>query len=74
MACSKAGALQEIAGEKAILFDSSNIEEIAASIEKIAVDNKLRKKMIKEGVEWAKKFDWQQTATETLEVLKSVIK
>ena len=74
VACSKAGALQEIAGEKAILFDSSNIEEIAASIEKIAVDNKLRKKMIKEGVEWAKKFDWQQTATETLEVLKSVIK
>ena len=73
VACSKNGALQEIAGDKAILFDSSNIDDMAAAIEKIATDSKLRKKMIKEGIEWAKKFDWQQTADDTLEVLKSVI-
>lgn len=73
VACSKSGALQEIAGDKAILFDSSNIDDMAAGIEKIATDNKLRKKMIKEGIEWAQKFDWQQTADDTLEVLKSVI-
>ena len=40
VACSKAGALQEIAGEKAILFDSSDIYEIADSIEKIVKDAK----------------------------------
>ena len=74
VACSKAGALQEIAGEKAILFDSSNIEEIAAAIEKIATDTAERKKMIKEGISWAKKFNWEATAQETLEVLKSVVK
>lgn len=73
VACSKAGALQEIAGEKAILFDSSNIEDIASAIEKISTDSKLRKKMIKEGVDWAKKFSWEQTAIETIEVLKSVV-
>ncbi len=74
VACSKNGALQEIAGEKAILFDSSNIGEMAVAIEKIATDNKLRKKMIKESVDWAQKFSWEQTAAETLEVLKSVVK
>ena len=74
VACSKSGALQEIAGEKAILFDSSNIEEMAMAIEKIAVDAKFRKSMIKEGVDWAKKFSWENTAQETLEVLKSVLK
>mgnify|MGYP002626561910 CR=1 FL=1 len=74
VACSKSGALQEIAGEKAVLFDSANIEEIADSIEKITVNTNLRKKMIQEGINWAKKFDWQITAQETLEVLKSVIK
>ena len=74
VACSKAGALQEIAGEKAILFDSSNIDEVALAIEKIATDMSLRKKMIKEGIDWAKKFDWEITAQETLEVLKSVVK
>lgn len=72
VACSKAGALQEIAGEKAILFDSSDIYEIADSIEKIVKDTKLRKKMIKEGIDWAQKFSWEATAAETLEVLKSV--
>lgn len=74
VACSKSGALQEIAGEKAILFDSSNIDEIAGAIEKIATDNNLRKKMIKEGIDWAKKFDWANTAAETIEVLKSVVR
>ncbi|MBO6218332.1 MAG: glycosyltransferase family 4 protein [Treponema sp.] len=74
VACSKAGALQEIAGEKAILFDSTNIDEMAAAIEKIATDNTSRKKMIKEGIDWAKKFNWENTAQETLEVLKSVVK
>ena len=74
VACAKAGALQEIAGEKAILFDSSNLEEIATAIEKIATDVPLRKKMIKEGSVWAKKFNWEATAQETLDVLKSVVK
>ncbi|WP_294427689.1 glycosyltransferase family 1 protein [uncultured Treponema sp.] len=74
VACSKAGSLQEIAGEKAILFDSTNLEEIASAIEKISTDTKLRKKMIKEGIDWSKKFSWEATALETLEVLKSVAK
>ena len=72
VACSKSGALQELAGEKAILFDSTDIEDMAAAIEKIAVDTNLRKKMIKEGINWAKKFSWEQTARETIDVLKSV--
>ena len=65
VACSRGGALQEISGEKAILFDSANIEEMAFAIEKIACDLDARKKMQKEGVNWAKKFNWEQTATET---------
>ena len=72
VACSKSGALQELAGEKAILFDSTDIEDMATAIEKIAVDTNLRKKMIKEGINWAKKFSWEQTARETIDVLKSV--
>ena len=74
MACSRAGALQEIAGEKAVLFNSENIEEMALAIEKIATDTNARKKMIKEGIDWAKKFNWENTARETIEVLKSIVK
>lgn len=74
VACSRAGALQEIAGEKAVLFNSENIEEMALAIEKIATDTNARKKMIKEGIDWAKKFNWENTARETIEVLKSIVK
>lgn len=72
VACSKSGALQEIAGEKAILFDSTNIEEIASAMEKIATDKDFREKLVVEGVVWAKKFSWDITAEETLKVLKSL--
>lgn len=74
VACSKSGALQEIAGEKAILFDSASIEDMAAAIETITTDTARRKKMIREGIDWAKKFDWEQTARETIDVLRSVVR
>lgn len=72
VACSRSGALQEIACDEAVFFDSRNINEIADSIEKIAVDKKLRKKLIGEGIARAKKFNWEKTAKETIDVLKSV--
>lgn len=74
VACSKAGALQEMTGGKAIIFDSSNIEEISFAIEKLASDAGLRKKMTEEGIVWARRFDWESTARETIKVLRSVVK
>ena len=74
VACSRTGALQEIAGEKAILFDSSDLDDIASALEKIVTDDGLRKKMIKEGVSWAKKFNWEETAKQTIAVMESVTK
>ncbi len=74
VACSRNGALQEIAGDKAILFDSTNIEEIEAAMEKIATDKEFRSKMIAEGLQWTKRFSWSKTAEETVKVLESLVK
>ncbi|MBQ0051479.1 MAG: glycosyltransferase family 4 protein [Treponema sp.] len=74
VACSNGGALTEVAGDKAILFNSENLNEIADAMEKICTDKKFRKSMIEQGVDWAKRFSWEKTAQETLEVLKSVVK
>lgn len=73
VACSKAGALSEVAGEKAVLFDSKNVNEIAEAMTKIATDKKLRKRLVSEGIEWAKKFSWEKTANETISVLESLV-
>ena len=73
VACSNSGALSEIAGNNAIYFDSDNIDQMAESIEKIACDNELRKKLISGGIEWTKRFSWEKTAKKTIDVLNDVV-
>ena len=70
VACSNSGALPEIAGSNAIYFDSDNIEQMAATIEQLALDSALRKKLIEGGIDWTKRFTWEKTAEKTVQVLK----
>ena len=73
VACSSAGALPEVAGKNALYFDSSNIQEMADSIERIVSDETLRLKLVKDGLEWAKRFSWEKNALATVAVLESVL-
>lgn len=72
VACSREGALSEIASDRAVFFDSKNLDEMADAMEKIATDKKLRKRLVVEGLDWSKKFSWEKTAEKTLEVLKNL--
>ena len=74
VACAKAGALPEIAGEHALYFDSDNTEEMALCMERLVSDANLRQKLVAGGIEWAARFSWEKTAQETLAVLQSVAK
>lgn len=78
VACSRAGALPEIAGDNALFFDHTNIEDIANAIEKIVripgVDNdEFRNNLITKGLEWVKKYSWKTCAEETIDSLVSII-
>jgi glycosyltransferase involved in cell wall biosynthesis len=70
VACSRSGALPEIAGSHAVYFDADSVTDTALAIENIITDTALREKLIKNGVEWTKRFSWKQTAEETVAVLK----
>jgi glycosyltransferase involved in cell wall biosynthesis len=72
VACSKAGALPEMGGPAALYFDSNNIEEISAAMEKIVTDGALREKMVAEGIEWTKRFDWGTTVSMTIDVIRKI--
>lgn len=74
VACSSSGALPEIAGNNAIYFDSDNIEQMANSIEQLALNSSLRAKLREGGIEWTKRFTWEKTAEKTIQVLKEAIK
>jgi len=65
-------SIPEIVGDAAILFDPCNIEEMAQAMERVLKDSNLRKVLVERGFEQVKKFSWEKTARETIEVYRKV--
>jgi len=61
-------------GKTGLLFEYGNYKELAGKILLLIKDEKLRAKMEKEAVKWAKKFSWDKSAKEYLNALKEVAK
>ncbi|MFH1745306.1 MAG: glycosyltransferase family 1 protein [bacterium] len=59
---SNTSSLPEAAGDKAVLVDPESIDEIVTAIKNVLSDNVLRESMKKKGIEWSKKFSWENTA------------
>ena len=72
VACSKSGALSEIAGDHALYFDSDDVEQIAAALTALATDKALKEKLVTGGLEWAQRFSWERTAQLIKEVLLGI--
>lgn len=73
VACTRSGALPEIAGSHAVYFDPDSASDTALAIEKILTDNAFREKVCVTGLEWTKRFSWKQTAEETVGILKKAV-
>jgi glycosyltransferase involved in cell wall biosynthesis len=61
--------LREVAGEAALFFDPHNKEALAALMEKIITDQKLRDELGIKGQNRAKDFSWEKCAKETLKTI-----
>jgi glycosyltransferase involved in cell wall biosynthesis len=68
VACSNAGALPEVAGDAAVLFDPLSIDTIVAAVSSILGDAGLRERLSRAGKERAAQFSWKRTAELTLNV------
>ena len=68
--CSNASSLPEVAGHAALLVDPLDVEALAATMERVLGDDKLRAELIERGFERARKFSWERCAHETLAVLE----
>jgi glycosyltransferase involved in cell wall biosynthesis len=66
-------ALNEVAGNAAILVDPHSHGEIAEAIENLLSDESLKNELAQKGLDRAKKFRWEETAKETVEVYRQVI-
>lgn len=62
-------SMPEIAGDAAILVNPQSIDEIANAIEQLLENESLREDLVQKGSHQVKKFSWQKTARETLNLL-----
>ncbi len=68
----KEGSLPEVCGDAAYYVDPYTIESIAKGVNTVFSDEIIQRKLIEKGQVQAKKFNWEKTAKETINVYKSV--
>lgn len=71
---SNISSMPEAGGNAAYYVNPYSVQEITQGVNKVLNDQKLRQKMIKEGLKQVKKFSWEKTAEETLKVYREVFK
>jgi glycosyltransferase involved in cell wall biosynthesis len=70
--CSSAGALPEVAGDGAVLFDPLSVDAMATALQRALLDGDLRDRLVQRGYENAQKFSWDATARATLSIYDAV--
>lgn len=71
---SNVSSLPEAGGEAALYVDPLDTEDIAKKMSVLIKDDKLRREMIEKGLKQVRKFSWEKTARQTLEVLEEAAK
>lgn len=66
VACADSSSLPEIAGDAALLFDPTSVEEIAGAVMRLLEDRELAGQLIARGRERASGYTWSRTARLTL--------
>jgi glycosyltransferase involved in cell wall biosynthesis len=67
VACSRASAIPEVAGDAALLFDPDSTEEISGAIRSLLRDAAIRERLAEAGRRRAAEFSWERTARGTLD-------
>jgi len=73
VACSSAASLPKVGGKGAVYFDPKNELEIVNTIELLINNKQIRDEKIIYGLENLKRFSWEKTAKDTLNLYKSLI-
>jgi glycosyltransferase involved in cell wall biosynthesis len=70
---SNSSALQEVAGDAALLVDPSDVTSIAAGLQRLVSDQPLRDQLIDKGLARSKQFTWEKAVQETWKVYQELI-
>lgn len=64
--------LEEGAGDAALAMPTPSVEDLAAGLSTLLLDEGLRRRYAKQGRERAKRFSWETVAQETMRILDCV--
>ncbi|PYX15193.1 MAG: hypothetical protein DMG84_12565 [Acidobacteria bacterium] len=70
---SNTSSLPEVVGNAAVLVNPENVFEIMRALHRVLLDQTLRERMKQRGYDQAKKFSWDASAREILNVYENVI-
>jgi glycosyltransferase involved in cell wall biosynthesis len=70
---SNVSSLPEVCGDAAEYVDPEDIQSIADGMYKVLTEGSLRRSMIRKGFERSRRFSWEKSAKQHLEVLKNAI-
>jgi len=71
--CSQAASLPEVAGDAAEYFDPTNVNDVAAAIERVLGSRELRETLRRKGLERVKLFSWDECVRRHCEVYRRVL-
>lgn len=69
---SNVSSIPEVVGDAGILINPNDTEELSNAIMRILNDENLKRQLISRGLQQAKKFSWEKTAKETLDVYNKI--
>lgn len=72
VACARVASLPEVAGNAALLFEPTSIEEMTNVLSSMLTDSDLRNNLVGEGYKNVRRFSWTDTARKTLQVYRKV--
>jgi glycosyltransferase involved in cell wall biosynthesis len=73
IACSNTGALPEVAGDAAVLFDPLSVEAMTDAMHRVLSDQTLSRRLTDAGKARAGSFSWRRSAEQTLQVYRQAI-
>ena len=68
------GSLQEVIGDAGIIVETYNADAWAKELTRAITDTELRKSLINKGLSHIKKFTWDKTVSDTLNIYKNLLR
>jgi glycosyltransferase involved in cell wall biosynthesis len=70
--CANNSSLPEVAGNAALLLESTDTRGLAEAMHRLLVESSLREELVRQGLQQATKFTWEQAAQRLLNVYNEV--